>query len=226
MPQEARLSRRTAVLLAVPLVALLLVGLPTPSYAGAFATYVTTVTGVTPTVSGLTAVAARDGESITVRNTSSTPVVVDGYQGEPYLKITAHGVWQNALSPAVYLNKEQTIGNIPNSADAKRPPKWKKLDSGHAATWHDHRIHWMGNVEPPSVQKDPDHEHLIADWKIPMVAGKTKGRIIGTLVYQPSAGHLGAWITGGVVALAVVVVAALVVVSRRRRRLTPGGSAA
>jgi len=201
-------------------VAVLLLALAAPSYAGAFATYVTTVTRVTPAVQGLTATSARDGESITVRNTSSTPVIVDGYQGEPYLKITAHGVWQNALSPAVYLNKEQTIGNIPNDADAKRPPKWKKIDDGHTASWHDHRIHWMGSTEPPSVQKDPDHEHLIANWRIPVVAGTTKGRIAGTLVYEPSSSHLGTWLTAGVLGLAVVAVAVLIVVSRRRRAQT------
>jgi len=202
--------------------AVAVVGLPLPSYAGAFSTYVTTVTKLAPAVRGVTAKAARDGESITVRNTSATPLVVDGYQGEAYLKITARGVWQNQLSPAVYLNKEQTIGNIPPSADAKKPPQWKKIADDNAATWHDHRIHWMGNVEPPAVQKDPDHEHLISNWKIPTAlltsnGHQRTGHIDGTLVYMPATKHLGAWITGGVIALAVVVLVGINLLYRRRR---------
>ena len=202
------------------------VALPVPSYAGAFSTYVTTVTDVVPASPGVTAKAARDGESITVRNTSSTPLVVDGYQGEAYLKITAHGVWQNQLSPAVYLNKEQTIGNIPPSADARKPPQWKKIADDNAATWHDHRIHWMGNVEPPAVQKDPDHRHLITDWKIPTALGRQSGHIDGTLVYEPSTKHLGAWITGGVIGLAAVALVGINLRYRRRRaRAAATGSA-
>ncbi|MEP9384250.1 hypothetical protein [Nocardioides sp. KR10-350] len=203
---------------AVLIAAALVLGLPAVAYAGAFSTYVTTVTSVTPAVAGISATAARNGESITVRNQSGTALVVDGYQGEPYLKITAHGVWENERSPAVYLNKEQTIGNIPDSADARRPPQWKKLDDGDVATWHDHRIHWMGNTDPPSVAEDPDHRHLITRWRIPTVAGAKQGRIVGTLVYEPATKHLGTWITVGVGVAALVAVLALNLVVRRRRR--------
>ena len=50
-------------------------------------------------------------------------VTLFGYEHEAYLKITAHGIWQNTLSPATYLNDDLTIGEIPRSANATAPPK-------------------------------------------------------------------------------------------------------
>jgi len=195
---------------------LLVIGVTVPAYA-AFTSYRTEVTGITPATPGLEATSTLNGEQITVSNTSSAEVVVDGYQGEPYLKITSAGVWQNDLSPAVYLNKEQTIGNIPRDANADQPPQWTKISDGHRAQWHDHRIHWMGATEPPAVAADPRHPHLINNWTIPIAVGETTGEIAGTLSYVPPS-RLGTYLTYGGIGLAVVVVIALQVLVLRRRR--------
>lgn len=150
-------------------------------------------------------------------NTTATPVIVDGYQGEPYLKITNAGVWQNNLSPAVYLNKEQTIGTIPNDANASKPPQWTKISDGHRAQWHDHRIHWMGASEPPAVAADPGKPHLVSTWHIPLQVGTVKGEITGTLSYVP-ASHWNTYLPYGAIGLAVVVVVAVQLLVVRRRR--------
>lgn len=186
-----------------------------------FAGYVTTVTGIRPSFHGVTAHAASNGADITVRNESGTPLVVEGYQHEPYLRITDHGVWQNQLSPAVYLNKEQFIDSIPSDVDAHKPPRWVKVSSSSAATWHDHRIHWMNITQPPSVAAAPDQPHLIKRWQIPVVDGRRRGAIVGTLTWQPS-GHLAAYLTAGVVVAALVVAVACALLLRRRRRRTAG----
>jgi hypothetical protein len=194
-----------------------------PAYAAAFSSYRTEVTGLTPATPGLTATSLENGEAITVSNTSDTPVIVDGYQGEPYLKVTKAGIWQNDLSPAVYLNKEQTIGTIPHDAGAAKKPKWTKISDGHRAQWHDHRIHWMGASEPPAVAADPGKEHLISTWKIPLTVGTATGDITGTLSYVPSS-DWGSYLTYGAIGLGVVIVVAVqLLVVRRRRTVTPRG---
>lgn len=212
-PSLRRCAAALLTLLAVSLPA----AVPLPAYAGGFSTYVTKVTGIEPTITGVTITAPTNGEDINVSNTGPTPLIVEGYQHDQYLKITAHGVWQNKLSPAVYLNKEQTIGNLPDDANASKPPQWVKISDGHHAQWHDHRIHWMGVTNPPVVQRDPKHSHLVNTWKIPVVSGATQADIVGTLTYTPGS-HLGSYLTYGAIGLAVVVIIGLQIVILRRRR--------
>ncbi len=189
-----------------------------PALASTFSNYVTKVSRVDPALPGVVATALANGESMTVSDTSSTPVIVEGYQKEPYLKITDHGVWENTLSPAVYLNKSQFIGNIPTDANPVQTPHWKQLTGGHQMTWHDHRIHWMGAAEPPMVAHDQKHAHLINTWSVPIVYGAQPAAVVGTLSWQPSS-DLGKYLPYVVivVALAIVVAVQLLVVRRRRR---------
>jgi hypothetical protein len=65
----------------------------------------------------------RDGSWLAIGNGTGQMVTLFGYEHEAYLKITAHGIWQNTLSPATYLNDDLTIGEIPRSANATAPPK-------------------------------------------------------------------------------------------------------
>ena len=186
----------------VPLLALLIVALGTPAYS-ASGHFVTKVTAISPTFSGVSAAANPGGGDITVLNEGSVPVVVDGYSGEPFVRIESDGVWQNKNSPAVYLDQSTTIGDVPSSAGANLPPVWVKLDSQPKYTWHDHRIHWMSDVLPPAAQQDPGHAHLIKSWTIPISVGGTKGVIQGTLTYEPS-GHITTYITWGAIAFVVI----------------------
>src|SRR5262249_27505065 len=82
-PVTARSSRRDtaeAVLTGV-LTVLALAGTTSPAHAkNLFSSYVTEVTGIRPSLPGVSAHAEPDGADITVRNTSSTPLVVEGYQ--------------------------------------------------------------------------------------------------------------------------------------------------
>ena len=207
--------RRCAALLSV-----LVLLLPVPAYAGGFSTYVTKVTGVTPAIAGVTVRAPGNGEQITVTNTGATPLIIEGYQHDPYLKVTDDGVWQNKLSPAVALNKLNVI-EVPKDADAAAAPVWVKLNSTNHAQWHDHRIHWMGTVNPPNVQKDPGHPHLIKDWSIPVHSGSTTAAITGTLTYEPGS-HTGTYLTYGAIGAGVLVIIGLqVLILRRRRAGTP-----
>jgi hypothetical protein len=75
----------------------------------------------------------------------------------------------------------------------------------------------MGVTNPPVVQRDPKHSHLVNTWKIPVVSGATQADIVGTLTYTPGS-HLGSYLTYGAIGLAVVVILGLQVVILRRRR--------
>jgi hypothetical protein len=204
----------------VPLLSVLALLLPVPAYADSFGTYVTKVAGITPALPGVTVRSPANGEEITVTNTSSTPLIVEGYQQDPYLKVTKDGVWENKLSPAVALNKLSVI-EVPKGSSATAAPVWVKLNSTNHAQWHDHRIHWMGTVNPPMVQKDPGKPHLIKDWTIPIHFGDTTASITGTLTYKPGS-HTGTYLTYGAIGAAVLIIIGLQVAILRRRR--NGGS--
>lgn len=210
------------------LVVVALVLLPAPALADGFASYVTLVTGAQPPVPGVTVIALRNGEAMTVSDTGPTAITIYGYQHEPYVRITRDGVWENTLSPAVYLNKEQTLGEMPKDANAAAAPRWQKISSAHRFQWHDHRIHWMGATDPPSVQQAPGKVHLIDTWKVPFSVGtatRPTGDIVGTLTYHPSS-HLGQYLTWGAIVGALLIVVSLqLLFSRRRVRAGPRAQA-
>src|SRR5205823_3107214 len=109
-------------------------------------------------------------------------VVVSGYGGEPYLLLTRSGVWQNDLSPTVYLNQSlfvdtSALAAAPSSAAAS----WRRVAQTGTARWHDHRIHWMGIARPPTVAGDPTHRHAIGPWSVRARAGATPFEVHGTL---------------------------------------------
>lgn len=85
--------------------------------------YVTVVVSLQPAIQGLDVSTTRDGSWLAIGNGTGQMVTLFGYEHEAYLKITAHGIWQNTLSPATYLNDDLTIGEIPRSANATAPPK-------------------------------------------------------------------------------------------------------
>jgi hypothetical protein len=200
----------------VPLLSVLVLLLPVPAYANGFGTYVTTVTGITPALDGITVRSPGNGEAITVTNNTSTPLIIEGYQQDQYLKVTKDGVWENKLSPAVALNKLNDI-EVPKGSSATADPVWVKLNSTNHAQWHDHRIHWMGTINPPAVQKDPGKPHLVKDWTIPIHLGDTAAAITGKLSYEPGS-HTGTYLTYGAIGAAVLVIIGLQVAILRRRR--------
>jgi hypothetical protein len=102
------------------------------------------------------------GSRLELRRTTAREVVVLGYQGEPYLRLDADGVWENENSPAVYLNRDRYASQTPPATatpDAK--PAWKRLHGGDSVRWHDHRAHWMATIPPAAVQAQPDVPRVI-----------------------------------------------------------------
>lgn len=105
----------------------------------------TTVVGVDPPVAGIEVRTVDFGDRVELRSTD-VEVVVLGYDGEPYLRIGPAGVFENARSPAVHLNRSlQPPADVPDRYDASAPPEWRRTSAGDTARWHDHRAHWMAD---------------------------------------------------------------------------------
>jgi hypothetical protein len=144
------------------------------------------VTRITPAVAGLSVAVLDYDDRLQLRNETGAPLVVLGYEGEPYLAFRDGRVYRNTRSPATYLNDDR-FGQValPEQADAKAPPQWKEVASREAFDWHDHRIHWMSRTLPPRVQAAKDERHHIFDWRVPARLDGKPLAIAGTLDYEP-----------------------------------------
>lgn len=82
-------------------------------------------------------------------------VQVDGYQGEPYLRVLKGGaVQENRNSPASYINRDRLGAAVPASlnGDTLPPPAWRTIAENGRFVWHDHRIHFMGKSPTPALR--------------------------------------------------------------------------
>jgi hypothetical protein len=148
--------------------------------------YTSTVLGFTPGLPGVSARMLGGDDRMLLHNNSGKVLMIKGYNGEPYLRFSSDGVYQNDRSPAVYLNSDRYAQiQLPPQASAKAQPQWEKILPGHAFTWHDHRVHWMSPIAPPAVQKAPGKRHHIFDWMIPAAVNGKAVKIRGTLDYAP-----------------------------------------
>ena len=111
-------------------------------------------------------------------------VIVEGYEGEPYLRFSPDGtVERNLLSTATYLNDDRrgagvTIPPEATEADADTPPEWEKVASGGQYAWHDHRVHWM-DASPPDIDRGERVAGEYDPWRVPIVVDGAAGRGAG-----------------------------------------------
>lgn len=170
--------------------------------------YESTLESVTPRVPGLHVRITDLGTKVELTNDGAREVVVLGYEGEPYLRVGARGVFENTRSPATYLNRSTTLSRStspPKSADPEATPVWRRVSDGRTASWHDHRTHFMGGDDPPEVARAPDQRHVVDNWTIPMRVGTEKVVARGQLIYVPPPSPWP-WVVGAVLLAALVVV--------------------
>ncbi len=165
------------------------------------------------------------GRRLKLINHSATPVIVLGYQGEPYLKVSNAGVFENRWSPAVVLNQQTTPSamsdagamrgtNANSSAQSTAPANWIRLSHADSVVWHDHRAHWMSSKPPPVLSgRDGRRSRVVFHWHIPLLYGKSAARIDGSIQYVPVA-RSWQW----PLASAVLIVVALFAASARPHR--------
>jgi hypothetical protein len=210
------MSRLRAVVAATALLAL--AAAPAASAHQGNPNYRSIIDRVTPSVHGLQLQVLNFDDRLELQNGTPWPVVVQGYNGEPYARLLPDGTVEvNKRSPAYYLNNDRTgTEKVPASADPKAAPQWQVVDRAGRFQWHDHRIHWMSTGIPPQI-KNQGKRTKVYDWNVPLQVGPQKGRIAGTLWWQPEPGG-GVPVAAiiGFVALALLGLLAVVVVRRRR----------
>ncbi len=181
--------------------------------------YSSRVTSITPPVQGLTIDLVRNGESVTLTNHTGKTVVVLGYTGEQYLRITPTGVEENVNSLSSFLNGSLVIQGLPQqlaSNAQQKTPLWKHVSDTPAFTWHDHRIHWMSDQRPPVVAADPRNPHHVFDWSMAMTVGGDPVTVKGTLDWVGAPPLSAVQIELLVLGVVLVVVAVGLVIVRRR----------
>jgi hypothetical protein len=149
--------------------------------------YTSTVKAVAPKLTGLIVQVLQGDDRLDVRNNSNREVVIEGYEGEAYLRFDAKGgVFRNVNSPATYLNEDRYGAvDVPVSASKTATPRWERVARGRSFDWHDHRIHWMSTIDPPKVRQAKDEPHHVFDWNVPGTVGGQPLAIRGSLDYQP-----------------------------------------
>ena len=126
------------------------------------------------------------GDSLELLNRSPVTVTVYGYSDEEYLRIGPDGVWRNANSPATYLNiRRDGTTQLPANAEAGAAPDWQRISTQPEYSWHDHRTHWMLSSLPPQVAADPEREHTIINWQVPLTYDETAVTVDGELTWAP-----------------------------------------
>ncbi len=160
------------------------------------------------------------GEWIEVSNSTRRTLIILGYAREPYLRVTPTGVDANVNAPSWALN-HSLFGDLSQLGDTSLKPEWQHIQNDSTASWHDHRIHWMGVQRPPAVAADPAVGHLLGRWTVHMTLGGTPVDLHGTLSWialPPAAHHGDSTVVGYGIGGAVAVTAISGVLVWRRRR--------
>jgi hypothetical protein len=174
--------------------------------------YRSTITAIQPPVPGLALAVTGAGGSLTLTNHTGRTVVVIGYAGEAYLRITPAGVDENVASLSSWLN-----GRLlqPPAQASQQAPQWRHVSDQPTFTWHDYRIHWMAQQRPPVVAADPHHPHKVLDWTVPLTVDGQPVTVKGSLNWTGLSGlstfTIALIAVAGTVGVALVVTMAVVV---------------
>jgi hypothetical protein len=214
VPSTSR-SRLRRGLVAAALALLVVLGLAGPAGADPAkpTNYRSHVTSVKPT-SSIIAVKVVGGDGfLDVDVQPGHEVVVSGYDGEPYLRLSKDGtVEENQNSPATYLNRNRYATTpVPAALQGKSlpPAAWLKVGSGGHYAWHDHRIHFMGK-DPSAVPGLAQGRPVVWAGGVPMTVDGKKLVVHGEYRLLKAPNPLP-WL-----AIAAIGTMLIVVVGRRR----------
>jgi hypothetical protein len=197
-------TRRLATTLALALVLGMLMAGPAFADPAGPTNYRSIVTSVEPDPTGATIEVIGGDAFLSVALAEGHTLLVEGYFGEPYLRIDPDGsVWLNTLSPARYINQDRYgLSGVPDFADANANPEWEQVGDGGSFAWHDHRIHWMSFDLPPTVRGDVAQS--VFPWSLTVYIDGVETLISGELLWFPSVNPFGPLLIGLVALLPFV----------------------
>ncbi|MEP7112021.1 MAG: hypothetical protein ABI862_02040 [Ilumatobacteraceae bacterium] len=154
-------------LLGAALLGVMVLGPAQPAFAhggngGASSDYRIEVTGFEGDASGVEVRPVELGNRMEIVRTTAKEVEIVGYDGDPYIRLGADGVFENFNSPSHYTNLDRFARTpTPPTATPSAEPNWVKLSDGNSVRWHDHRTHWMDPTPRQDVRDNPDVERVI-----------------------------------------------------------------
>jgi len=166
------------------------------------------VTGITPEVDGVAAEIRGGDAFLELTVDEGHEAIVYGYETnppKPYLRFTADGtVERNRNATATYINDDRKGGGtIPEPAqDPAAEPDWEVVGDGGTYAWHDHRVHWMGEFDPP-VARGERVGGAYDPWVVPIEVDGQPAEVQGTLTFEETASPIPwaalALVAGGLV---------------------------
>ena len=205
-------------------VAMLTIATPPPAAAHSAgntpsSNYVSRVLRVSPTTAGFTASVVEAGNRFEVKWVNGPEVLIEDYDGHPYLRVGPQGSFENRQSNAVYLNADrQGATLVPEGLRPDGPPEWRNVSSSPVVRFHDHRVHWMGASPPAQVQRARGDVHLIQTWVVPVTQGASTFIVSGDLRWVPGPSPVVPLVAVGVLAGALVCITAMTAARGSRRR--------
>jgi hypothetical protein len=201
-PRPAR--RRFATTLALAIILTALMAGPALADPAGPTNYRSVVLDMDPDPTGVTVEVIGGDAFLSVALAEGHTMLVEGYFGEPYLRIDPDGsVWLNTLSPARYINQDRYgLSGVPDFADANANPEWEQIGDGGSFAWHDHRIHWMSFDLPPTVRGDVAQS--VFPWSLTVYIDGVETTISGELLWFPSVNPFGPLLIGLIALLPLV----------------------
>jgi hypothetical protein len=172
------MSTRLAVLAAILAIMFMLIN-PVPASAhiagsgGSPSNHQVTVTGIRPAVPTVGVTVGVGGQWVRVTNQGAAEIIILGYRGEPFLRLSSDRVEANQLSSTAAETGQ--IPGAPVPADSSTEPRWVQLRDGDSATWTDNRI-------DPESQGDAQRQPQRASrsWELPLVVDGRQVAVLGT----------------------------------------------
>jgi hypothetical protein len=199
--------RRAAHALRLVVVAAALAGLfalinPVPAEAhvvgtgGSPTNYRTTVTAIRPAVPTAAVTVGLGGQWVRVTNQGAGTIVIPGYRGELFLRLSHNQVQVNQLSSTAAATGLTPVAPAPEGPILE--PRWVRLSDGNSVAWTDARI------APP--QSPPASQRPSESWALPLVVDGQRIAALGTRDWVPPPSP---WSWVAVLVLLIAAVAAI-----------------
>ena len=128
-----------------------------------------------------------------------TAVEVLGYRSEPFIRFLADGTVEENRASASYLVSKSRLGDdLPADFVDDAPPEWHTVANDGDYSWHDHRMHWMSNSDPPGKQPGD----VVLQQTITLLVDGEPVLVVVESVWLAPASTLPMWL-GGVTGIAV-----------------------
>ncbi len=137
--------------------------------------YRTAVTAIRPALPAVAATVGLGGQFVRITNQGAATIVILGYRGEPFLRLSPNLVEVNQLSGTAA--QTGLIPGAPTPGSSMPEPKWVRSSDGDSVAWTDARI-------APPRQSQPASE----TWTLPLVVDGQQVSVVGTrdLIPPPS----------------------------------------